>query len=43
LFLSFQNMINGVNKEPRFMFGGSEHPAQERLQKVLWGIGLYDK
>ncbi|MEE9912918.1 MAG: transposase [Deltaproteobacteria bacterium] len=31
LFLSFQNMINGVNKEPRFMFGGYEHPAQEKL------------
>jgi len=31
LFLSFQNMINSVNKEPRFMFGGYEHPAQERL------------
>ena len=31
LFLSFQNMINGVNKESRFMIGGYEHPAQERL------------
>lgn len=31
LFLSFQNMISSVNKESRFMFGGYEHPTQERL------------
>ena len=30
LFLSFQNIINAVNKESCFAIAGYEHPAQER-------------